>query len=52
MEIEISELVEILRCAKLDGGTLKLVEDALVCQNCGKSYPIQNGILNLLREEK
>jgi uncharacterized protein YbaR (Trm112 family) len=52
MGIEISELVEILRCPGPDGGTLKPIDDALVCQNCGKSYPIQNGILNLLREEK
>ncbi len=49
------ELLEILRCpvcVQSGGGTLKLVRETwLVCQDCGRKYPIRDDIPVMLIEE-
>ncbi len=49
------DLLEILRCpacAREKGGLLKLHRDAwLICQDCGRKYPIVDDIPVMLIEE-
>ncbi len=51
------ELLELLRCPACvsegeDAGHLELVKDVwLVCQDCGRKYPIRNDIPVMLIEE-
>jgi uncharacterized protein YbaR (Trm112 family) len=40
-------LLDLLVCP-LDKAPLELVESTLVCTTCGRSYPIENGIPNML----
>ena len=40
-------LLDLLVCP-LDKARLELVESSLVCTTCGRVYPIENGIPNML----
>lgn len=44
------ELLEILVCP-LDHAKLELKGETLVCTQCGREYPIEGGIPNMLVEE-
>ncbi len=50
-----TELLEILRCPKCvreTGGMLKLYKDSwLICQDCGRKYPIVDDIPVMLIDE-
>ena len=39
-----SKFLEILACPKCYGDVEQPTEDALVCVECGYSYPVENGI--------
>ncbi len=42
-----AELLEILVCP-VDHAKLEVVGDALRCTSCGRLYPVQDGIPNML----
>jgi uncharacterized protein len=44
------ELLEILACPKCKT-PVKLVDDKLVCENCGREYRIEKGIPIMLLED-
>ncbi len=44
------ELLDILACPVCKG-EVKLVENKIVCQKCGRKYPIRDGIPIMLEEE-
>lgn len=44
------ELLDILACPVCKG-EVKLVESRIVCQKCGRKYPIRDGIPIMLEEE-
>lgn len=44
------ELLEILACPMCKGD-VKLKGDELVCKECGRHYPIENGIPNMLPDD-
>jgi uncharacterized protein YbaR (Trm112 family) len=44
------ELLEILVCP-LDHAKVELKGETLVCTKCGREYPIEDGIPNMLVEE-
>jgi uncharacterized protein YbaR (Trm112 family) len=44
------ELLQILVCP-IDKAKVELDGDALVCTVCGRRYPIENGIPNMLADE-
>jgi uncharacterized protein YbaR (Trm112 family) len=46
-----SDLLEILVCP-VDKQDVKLEGDHLVCTSCGRTYPIEDGIPNMLVEEE
>lgn len=43
-------LLEMLRCPA-DLGVLDETEDGLLCRDCGRAYPVRDGIPVLLLEE-
>jgi uncharacterized protein YbaR (Trm112 family) len=44
-------LLEILVCP-IDKEKVELVGNSLVCTACGREYPIENGIPNMLTEDE
>ncbi len=44
------ELLSILVCP-LDKAEVTLVDNELICTQCGRHYPIENGIPNMLVED-
>ena len=44
------ELLEILICPACKG-SVKLLDDKIVCGKCGREYPIVNGIPIMLKDE-
>lgn len=38
------DLIQLLRCTNCGGDVLVREDETLVCQGCGKSYPVRNGI--------
>lgn len=47
----ISDALLALLVCPIDKARLDLVESRLVCTVCGREYPIENGIPNMLVEE-
>lgn len=47
----ISESLLALLVCPIDKGGLDLIESRLVCSVCGREYPIENGIPNMLVED-
>ncbi|MBS3815590.1 MAG: Trm112 family protein [Hadesarchaea archaeon] len=45
-----SDLLDILACPMCKGD-VELKEDKLVCEECGRKYPIENGIPNMLPDD-
>ena len=45
-----SDLLEILVCP-IDKATLRAEASALICTQCGRHYPVEDGIPNMLVEE-
>jgi uncharacterized protein YbaR (Trm112 family) len=43
-------LIEMLICP-LDGGSVRVHGDELVCQRCGRRYPVRDGIPVMVIEE-
>ncbi len=45
-----TDLLEILVCP-VDKADLRLEADNLVCTSCGRTYPIEDGIPNMLADD-
>ena len=46
-----AQLLSILACPVCRGRLVQPDEEHLTCQDCGRTYPVQNGIPVLLAEE-
>ena len=49
-ELMMDEMLQLLVCP-VDHARLDLNGDGLVCQACGRRYPIEDGVPNMLIEE-
>jgi uncharacterized protein YbaR (Trm112 family) len=50
-ELLMDEMLQLLVCP-VDHARLDLDGDRLVCQACGRRYPIEDGVPNMLIEER
>jgi uncharacterized protein YbaR (Trm112 family) len=50
-DLIVQDLLDILVCP-LDHGTLRIAGTTLVCTICGRVYPVEDGIPNMLVEEE